>query len=76
MPVFTKYCFQYIFGYRRVFIRVFESIKHEHELGSRSSYGNIKSVQSTLSHLISTSVPRATFTRFFVEHGSFQYYLY
>ena len=36
----------------------------------------LKSVQSTLSHLISTSVPRATFTRFFVEHGLFQYYLY
>ena len=28
----------------------------------------VKSVQSTLSHLISTSVPRATFTSFFVEH--------
>ena len=34
----------------------------------------LKSVQSTLSHLISTSVPRATFTRFFVKHGLFQYY--
>ena len=34
----------------------------------------VKSVQSTLSHLISTSVPRATFTRFLVEHGLFQYY--
>ena len=36
----------------------------------------LKSVQSTLSHLISTSVPPATFTRFFVERGLFQYYLY
>ena len=36
----------------------------------------VKSVQSTLSHLISTSVPRATFTRFLVEHGLLQYYSY
>ena len=35
---------------------------------------NVKSVQSTLSHLISTSVPRTTFTRFLVEHQLFQYY--
>ena len=35
---------------------------------------DLKSDQSTLSHLISTSVPRATFTRFLVEHGLFQYY--
>ena len=28
----------------------------------------VKSVQSTLSHLKSTFVPRATFTHFFVEH--------
>ena len=34
----------------------------------------LESVQSTLSHLISTSVPRATFTRFLVEHRLFQYY--
>ena len=34
----------------------------------------VKSVQSTLSHLASNSVPRATFTRFLVEHGLFQYY--
>ena len=33
----------------------------------------LKSVQSTLSHLISTSVPHATFTQFLVEHGLFQY---
>ena len=33
----------------------------------------VKSVQSTLSHLISTSAPRATF---FVERRLFQYYLY
>ena len=39
----------------------------------------VKSVQSTLSHLICqmlTSVPRTIFTRFFEEHGLFQYYLY
>ena len=34
----------------------------------------VKSVQSTLSHLMSTSVPRATFTRSLVEHRLFQYY--
>ena len=45
-------------------------------LNSGKSTGpySIKSVQSTLSHLISTSVPRATFTRLLVEHGLFQYY--
>ena len=37
---------------------------------------HIKSVQSTLSHLITTSVPRAMFTHFLVEHGLSQYYLY
>ena len=37
-------------------------------------YRQVKSVQSTLSHLISTSVPCATFTRFLVEHRLFQYY--
>ena len=31
----------------------------------------VKSVQSTLSHLISTSVLRAKFICFFVEHGYF-----
>ena len=36
----------------------------------------VKSVQSTLSHLISTSVPHAMFTHFFVKHGSFQCYSY
>ena len=36
--------------------------------------GLVKSVQSTLSHLITTSVSHATFTRFFVEHELFQYY--
>ena len=36
----------------------------------------LKSVQSTLSHLITTSVPRAMFTHFLVEHGLSQYYLY
>ena len=36
----------------------------------------VKSVQSTLSHLITTSVLRAMFTHFLVEHGSPQYYLY
>ena len=34
----------------------------------------LKYVQSTLSHLILTSVPRATFTRFLLEHELFQYY--
>ena len=34
----------------------------------------VKSVQSTLSHLISTSVPPATFTRFLIQHGLFEYY--
>ena len=34
----------------------------------------IESVQSTLSHLISTSVPRAKLTPFLVEQGLFQYY--
>ena len=29
----------------------------------------VKSVQSTLSHLITTSVPRAISTHFLVEHG-------
>ena len=33
---------------------------------------NLKSVQSTLSHLISTSVPLATFTCFFAELRLFQ----
>ena len=37
---------------------------------------NVKSVQSTLSHLITTSVPHAMFTHFLVEHGLSQYYLY
>ena len=32
---------------------------------------SVKSVQSTLSHLITTSAPHATFTRFLVEHGLF-----
>ena len=45
-------------------------------LSSHDTEHMVKSVQSTLSHLISTSVPCATFTRFFVEHGLFQYYLY
>ena len=36
----------------------------------------LKSVQLTLSHLITTSVPRAMFTHFLVEHGLSQYYLY
>ena len=31
----------------------------------------LESFQSTLSHLITTSVPRAMITRFFVEHGLF-----
>ena len=35
---------------------------------------HVKSVLSTLSHLISTSVPPARLTRFIVEHGLFQYY--
>ena len=44
--------------------------------GVGGTYGNetVKSVQSALSDLITTSVPRATFTRFLVEHGFFQYY--
>ena len=37
---------------------------------------NIKSVQSTLSHLITTSVPRAMLTHLLVEHELSQYYLY
>ena len=40
----------------------------------------VKSVQSTLSHLISTSVPRGsreyTTKYFFVEHELFQHYLF
>ena len=36
----------------------------------------VKSVQSTLSHLITASVPRAMFTHFLVEHGLSQYCLY
>ena len=36
----------------------------------------LKSVQSTLSHLITTSVPRAMLTHFLVEHGLSQYYLF
>ena len=36
----------------------------------------IKSLQSTLSHLITTSVPNAMFTHFLVKHGLSQYYLY
>ena len=36
----------------------------------------VKSVQSTLSHLITTSVSRAMFTHFLVEHGWSQYFLY
>ena len=36
----------------------------------------VTSVQSTLSHLITTSVPRAIFTHFLVEHGLSEYYLY
>ena len=34
----------------------------------------VKSVQSTLSHLITTSITRAMFTHFLVEHGLSQYY--
>ena len=36
----------------------------------------VKSVQSTLSHLITASVPLAMFTHFLVKHGLCQYYLY
>ena len=36
----------------------------------------VESVRSTLSHLIMTSVPHATITCFFMEHGLFKYYLY
>ena len=36
----------------------------------------LKSVQSTLSHLITTSVPHAMFAHFLVEHGLSQYYLH
>ena len=36
----------------------------------------LESVQSTLSHLITTSVSRAMFAHFLVEHGVCQYYLY
>ena len=35
--------------------------------------GRLKSVQSTLSDLISTSVPHARFSRFLMEHRLFQY---
>ena len=38
-----------------------------------SQLRRIESVQSTLSHPITTSVQRATITRFFVEHGLFKY---
>ena len=40
-------------------------------------YGDLKvlkSVQSTLSYLKSTSVPRVAFTYFLVEHGLIKYY--
>ena len=36
----------------------------------------VKSVQSTLSHLITTSVPRAMFTHLLVRDELFLYYLY
>ena len=39
-------------------------------------YLRVKSVQSTLSHLITTSVPRAMFTHFVVEQGLSQFCLY
>ena len=39
----------------------------------RKSY---KSVQSTLSYLITTSIPLAMFTHFLVEHGLSQYDLF
>ena len=41
-----------------------------------NTHQHIKSVQSTLSHLITTSLPRAMFTHFLVEHGLSQYYLF
>ena len=34
----------------------------------------LKSVQSTLRHLITTSVPHAMFTHFLVEHGLSEYF--
>ena len=43
---------------------------------SRDKSVDLKSVQSTLSHLITTSVPRAMFTHFLVVHELSQYYLY
>ena len=42
----------------------------------RVTKGASQYFQSNLSHLKSPSVARATFTRFLMEHGSFQYYLY
>ena len=45
--------------------------------GSSHVFPNqVKSVQLTLSYLITTSAPRVMFTHFFVEHGLSQYYLY
>ena len=40
---------------------------------SNTFYGDflVKSVQATLSHQKSISVPRTTFTRFLVKHGLF-----
>ena len=53
-----------------------DRVKLTIEQSSVTGIVGLRSVQSTLSHLISTSVLRATFTRFFVEHGLFQHYLY
>ena len=41
---------------------------------ARGKSNNLMSCQSTMSHLISVSVRLATFTRFLVKHGLFQYY--
>ena len=60
---------QYTGGYREY------TGAYDHECGGYHEYtGGLKPFQSTLSHMKSTSVPRATFTRFLMEHGLFKYY--
>ena len=47
----------------------------EREKAFIKNYSVVKSVQSTLSHLKTISVPRAMFTHCLVKHGLSQYYL-
>ena len=43
-------------------------------IAPKSTMNTLKSAQSTLSQLITTSIPRAMFTHFLVEHGLSQHY--